>query len=95
MEPGPFAGNACLDDSDPGTAEFREDSRALPPVALVLLGASNLARAHRAFSRCLRANLRPRTVRILTALGPGRGYAATGGLWHLRYPPIRTIARFP
>lgn len=64
------------------------------PVTLVLLGASNLSRACRALSRCLRANLRPRTVNILAALGPGRGYAAAGGLWPLEYPPIRSSPVF-
>lgn len=61
----------------------------LPPVTVALLGASNLSRGYWALSRCLRKNLVPRRVRILTALGPGRGYVAPGGLWHLQYPPIK------
>ncbi len=59
-------------------------------MTVLLLGASNLARAHRALSRCLRRNLHPRPVRLLSALGPGRGYAARGGFWRLQFPPIQT-----
>ncbi len=69
--------------------EIWGEAISLPPVTVALLGASNLSRGYWALSHCLRANLRPRRARILSALGPGRGYVAPGGLGPLLYPPIR------
>ncbi len=37
----------------------------------------------------------PHRVRILAALGPGRGYAASGGLLNLQYSPIKDSPVFP
>jgi len=58
------------------------------PVLLILLGASNLSRGCFAFSRHMKACLRPRPVEALIASGPGRAYYASGGLLNVVYPPI-------
>ncbi|MFQ5715571.1 MAG: hypothetical protein ACE5GQ_00560 [Nitrospinales bacterium] len=63
-------------------------SGAPKPILFVFLGASNLARGHRALARCLEASLHPRPVRFLYALGPGRGYCAWAGFLNKVYPPI-------
>ena len=72
-----------------GAAGGLDSSTPEQPVAVALIGASNLSRGYWALSRCIRKNLQPRPVRVLTALGPGRGYVAPGGLWRLQYPPIK------
>jgi len=58
------------------------------PVLLILLGASNLSRGCYAFARHIRSCLHPRSVEVLIACGPGRGYCAVGGLLNINYPPI-------
>jgi hypothetical protein len=58
------------------------------PVLVILLGASNAARGQRALMHHLRNALAPRTVRFVSALGPGRGYCARGGFLHVSYAPI-------
>ncbi len=58
------------------------------PVLIILLGASNLSRGHRALVRHLRTALAPQPARFLTAMGPGRGYCARGGFLYVTYPPI-------
>ena len=75
--------------------EDRADREAIPsarseaaPVVFVLLGASNLARGYTALTRYLHRNLAPQPVQFLAAFGPGRGYAAWGGLLNVSYPPI-------
>ncbi|NIR30626.1 MAG: hypothetical protein GWN84_15210 [Gammaproteobacteria bacterium] len=57
-------------------------------VLVILLGASNLSRGHRALVRHLEAALAPRPTQFLTAAGPGRGYCAKGGFLYVTYPPI-------
>lgn len=58
------------------------------PVLLAFLGASNLARGYTALSHFLARGLAPHPVECLAAMGPGRGYVASGGLWNITYPPI-------
>ncbi|CAI2719525.1 hypothetical protein [Nitrospina watsonii] len=58
------------------------------PHVCVLLGASNLARGYSALSHYLTRNLAPQPVRILAAMGPGRGYGCRGGMLNISYPPI-------
>lgn len=65
------------------------DESSVSPVTIALLGASNLSRGYWALSHCLRDNLRQHRVRVLAALGPGRGYVAPGGLGPLIFPPIK------
>jgi hypothetical protein len=60
----------------------------VPPVLLILLGASNLSRGCFAFARHMKACLYPRKVEVLIASGPGRAYCASGGLLNVSYPPI-------
>lgn len=63
-------------------------SEAEAPHLCVLLGASNLARGYGALSHYLTRNLAPQPVRILAAMGPGRGYGCQGGMLNISYPPI-------
>lgn len=65
-----------------------------PPVCLVLLGASNLARGWFALTRYMKACLHPRPVEVLIATGPGRAYRAQGGLLNVVYPPIQSSSIF-
>jgi hypothetical protein len=58
------------------------------PVVLMLLGASNLSRGCFIFAKHLRTCLLPRSVEVLIASGPGRGYCVPGGLLNINYPPI-------
>lgn len=64
------------------------------PIVLVLLGASNLARGCFALGRHIQDNLYPRSVEVMTAAGPGRGYCVVGGLLMVRYQPIRSSLIF-
>ena len=59
-----------------------------PAYVFVLLGASNLARGYSALTRHLSESIAPDAVQFLTALGPGRGYCARGGLLNFSYSPI-------
>ena len=76
------------------TVSLNEKSANITPlplessVLLILLGASNLSRGCFALARHMRACLRPRTVEVLIASGPGRGYCVPGGLLNINYPPI-------
>ena len=70
------------------------DESGVSPVTIALLGASNLSRGYWALSHCLRDNLRQHRVRVLAALGPGRGYVAPGGLWPLIFSPIKDCGIF-
>ena len=56
----------------------------------VLLGASNLARGHQALAQCLLQSIYPQPVEFLFALGPGRGYRASGGILYHHYPSVET-----
>ncbi|QPJ62093.1 MAG: hypothetical protein G3M70_09515 [Candidatus Nitronauta litoralis] len=67
---------------------------AASPVTIALLGASNLSRGYWALRHCLCANLRPRRVNVIAALGPGRGYVARGGLWPMIFQPINECSVF-
>jgi hypothetical protein len=58
------------------------------PLLFVLLGASNLARAHRALIDRLRRALPGRRCEYLSAVGPGRAYCVAAGILNVRYPPI-------
>jgi hypothetical protein len=58
------------------------------PVLLILLGASNLSRGCYVFAKHMQTCLRPRSVEVLIACGPGRGYCVPGGLLNINYPPI-------
>ncbi len=69
--------------------------KATPPQVLcILLGASNLSRAHSGLVKNLEHNLHPRSVRFLSALGSGRGYSVEGGLLNIAYPPIKNCGLF-
>ena len=76
------------------TVQFNEKSGSVKPlslespVLLILLGASNLSRGCYAFARHMQNCLRPRSVDVLIASGPGRGYCVPGGLLNINYPPI-------
>lgn len=66
----------------------------IPQVLCILLGASNLSRAHFGLVKYLEQNLHPRSVRFLSALGSGRGYSVEGGLMNIVYPPIKSCGVF-
>ena len=77
----------------PDTSESAEpvsEGTRLPPVCLVLLGASNLSRGCFALVRNLEAGLHPRRVEAAIASGPGRAYCVPGGLLNVAYPPIQS-----
>ena len=59
-------------------------------VVVVLLGASNLARAHHAIVNHLHKEIWQHQVEFLSAMGPGRAYCAAGGMLHVRYPAIES-----
>tara|TARA_B100000686_G_C16670785_1_gene906329 strand:+ start:336 stop:1088 length:753 start_codon:yes stop_codon:yes gene_type:complete len=60
------------------------------PARFVFLGASNLARGHRALAQCLESVLQPQSSEFFFALGPGRAYRANGGILFHRYDSIET-----
>jgi len=64
------------------------------PVLLILLGASNLARGVYALAEHIKAGLHPRPVEVMIAVGPGRAYQASGGLFNVVYPPIQSSPLF-
>lgn len=57
-------------------------------ILLAFLGASNLARGYTALSHFIVRRLAPHPVECFSAFGPGRGYAATGGVLNITFPPI-------
>jgi hypothetical protein len=59
-----------------------------PAYFFVLLGASNLARGYSALTEYLSRSMGLGSVQFATALGPGRGYCARGGLLNFSYLPI-------
>jgi len=75
-------------ENDDRATEAAKGATAGPPVAFVLLGASNLARGYTALTHYLESNLAPQPAAFLAAFGPGRGYGAWGGLLNISYPPI-------
>jgi hypothetical protein len=66
----------------------KSPSQAPSPYLFIFLGASNLARGYSALANCLIRCLAPHPVKILHAMGPGRGYCAEGGIFNITYPPI-------
>ncbi len=56
---------------------------------LILLGASNLARARFGLNRYFETSL-PNLVSISIASGPGRAYCVSGGIFTVNYPPLKT-----
>ena len=63
-------------------------------VIVVLLGASNLARAHHAIVNHLRNEIWQHHVEFMSVMGPGRAYCVEGGMLHLRYPSIESCGVF-
>ncbi len=59
-----------------------------PAYFFVLLGASNLARGYSALTEYVSQSMDSGSVQFATALGPGRGYCARGGLLNFSYLPI-------
>ncbi len=65
------------------------------PILLILLGASNLGRGHDALVRFLKKHLSNRKIDIISAMGPGRGYCAYGGIFTAIYSPIASCEWYP
>ncbi len=63
--------------------------------SIILLGASNLSRGYYSLTRCIKNNLEPCSVDFFNALGPGRAYCASGGVFNVAYPPIGASLVFP
>ncbi len=66
----------------------------LPPgagleILCVLLGASNLSRGYYGLAEHLRRGLAPANVKVVGALGPGRGYSVASGFANVVYPPLK------
>jgi hypothetical protein len=61
-------------------------------ILCVLLGASNMARGYGALTSYMRKQVSP--IRFLNAFGPGRGYAVSGGVLNVTYPPIKDSGVF-
>lgn len=83
-----------MDSGNIGSVSTQTPSNSDLPISIILLGASNLSRGYQGLTHCLAKNLQPHPVTFLSALGPGRGYCGSGGVFNVTYPPIKTCEIF-